>query len=88
MITLKKFGRDGCPPCFALTRTLDNLKAEYGDKIEFIEINVEKDPKSAAMYKVTSVPQMFVEKDGEQVWHHVGAMLNKPLREKLDELTQ
>ena len=76
MITIKKFGATWCGPCRAIVPVLASLKEEYEakhDNVKFIEFDVDESPEEAAKYSVTSIPVVFIEKDGEVVNKIMGA---------------
>ena len=73
MIKVIKFYADWCGPCSLYAKIFDKVskeltEANHGEnKIEFININVEKDTSGlAAKYKVTSIPMTVVIKNGEE----------------------
>lgn len=54
-----------CPPCRKLTPVLKELAAEYGDKVRFYKVDVDKDPDLAKAFGVKSMPTIFyISKDG------------------------
>jgi thioredoxin 1 len=76
MITVKKFGATWCGPCRAIAPVLESLKAEYEastDNVKFFEYDVDESPEEAAKYGVSSIPVVFIEKDGEVVNKIIGA---------------
>lgn len=72
MITVKKFGATRCGPCRAIAPVLESLKAEYYN-VEFVEYDVDESSEEAAKYGVSSIPVVFIEKDGEVVNKIIGA---------------
>jgi thioredoxin 1 len=52
---------------------LDEIAAEYSDKIEIVKVNVDEEPQLAMQYGVTGIPLMGIFKGGQLVKQMVGA---------------
>jgi len=66
---------DWCGPCKMIAPIIDELANEYGNKIEFVKVNVDENPTSAAAYGVRSIPTLIVfNENGELVQRKAGAM--------------
>lgn len=50
----------------------EELKKEFGDKVEFVEINVDEQGDIAQKHGVMSIPTYIIEKDGQEVGRRVG----------------
>jgi len=60
------FYADWCGPCKAVTPVLEELKKEYGDKLEIYKIDTEKEQELASVFGIRSIPSLlFVPKEGE-----------------------
>lgn len=65
---------DWCNPCKMISPIIDELTNEYGDKVEFIKVNIEENPLSTAAYGIRSIPALLVFNEGKLVKTHFGAM--------------
>ncbi len=60
------FYADWCAPCRMVAPVLDELKEEYGDKIDIFKINTEQERELAGMFGVQSIPSLlFIPSEGE-----------------------
>ncbi|HOP79508.1 MAG TPA: thioredoxin family protein, partial [Armatimonadota bacterium] len=85
--TLVDFGADGCKPCEMMAPILDELREEYGEKLNIVFIQVEKDPVIAARFGIQAVPvQVFYDKNGKEVFTHVGFFDKESIVSKLKEM--
>lgn len=71
-----------CGPCKMIAPILDEI-AEEREDIKVCKVNVDEEPELAAQYQVSSIPTLFVIKDGKITNHSLGA---KPKAQILDML--
>jgi len=60
------FYADWCAPCRMVAPILEELKEEFGDKLDIYKINTEQEQELAGMFGVQSIPSLlFVPSDGQ-----------------------
>ena len=74
-----------CGPCRAVAPVLEEIAADYGDKIDVVKLNTDENPKTVAKYGIVSIPTLNVYVGGEVVKSMIGA---KPKPILLRELSQ
>lgn len=75
-ITVFHFWSPTCGPCKVIKPSLDVLREEFEDRIEWISINTKEDPKAvAARLNISVVPTLVVVKDGMEVGRHSGTQV-------------
>ena len=81
---LVDFYADWCGPCKMMIPVLDQLSAEKADQIYIYKINVDENSDVAKQYRVMSIPNMILFKDGEAALNIVGAMSKNDLWAKVE----
>ena len=79
------FWAEWCGPCRAVSPILDAIATEHSDKLDIVKLNVDDNPETAMKYGITSIPAMYVFKDGEIVKRVIGAKPKPALESDLAE---
>ena len=83
---LVDFWAEWCGPCKMLVPVLEELAGDYDGKLKIAKVNVDNNPTLAQRYKVRSIPNLILIKDGEQVGQIVGALPKGELKDRIDNL--
>lgn len=75
-----------CGPCRQIGPVVEKLSEEYKDKLKFCKVNVDENHDTAGKYHVMSIPTLLFFKKGELSDQSVGALPEKALRSKLQDL--
>lgn len=71
--TLVDFWAVWCGPCKQIAPTIDALADEYKGKLAVGKVDVDREQLVAQQLRVTSIPALFLFKDGKVVWQFSGA---------------
>ncbi len=81
---LVDFWAEWCGPCRAIAPILDDISAEYGDKLTIAKLNTDEESAVAIKYGVTSIPMLNVYVNGEVVKTIIGAKPKPALLKELE----
>lgn len=79
------FWAEWCGPCRMVGPIIDQLGEQYGDKVKVLKLDVENNPATAMKYGITSIPAIYVFKDGEVAKQTVGAKPKAALEQEFAE---
>lgn len=82
---LVDFWAEWCGPCKMIAPVLEDIAAEYGDKVTIGKLNVDQNKSIPGEYKVISIPTLILFKNGEEVERSIGFKTKKELQALLDK---
>ncbi|UCD64140.1 MAG: thioredoxin [Candidatus Zixiibacteriota bacterium] len=75
-----------CGPCKMIAPILEEVAAEYANKIKVVKLDVDANNKTAGKYNIMSIPSLLFFKGGEMVDQVVGAIPKAQLTSRLDKV--
>ena len=85
-VTFIELGADKCIPCKAMKPVMQEISQEYKGTIQVVFYDVWKTPKYAKDYGIQIIPtQVFVDKNGEEIFRHVGFYAKENIIKTLKE---
>jgi len=89
MVTMIDLGAKKCIPCKMMAPIMEKLKSVYKGKasIVFIFIDVWEHRDQAYKFEIRAIPtQIFYDKNGKEVFRHVGFMPEKEIVAQLEKM--
>ena len=83
---LVDFWAPWCGPCRMLAPTIDQLATEYQGKVKILKLNTDENPDSAIKFRISSIPNLIIFKDGKPVDQLIGAVDKGRIEEALAKL--
>ncbi|MDD4876061.1 MAG: thioredoxin [Dehalococcoidales bacterium] len=77
-----------CGPCKMVAPIVEKLSNQYDGKFIFCRLDIDENPQTAAKYMVRAIPTLMFFKDGSAIDTVVGAVPERTLQTKIDELLQ
>ncbi len=75
-----------CGPCLMIGPFIEELAADLAGRVEVGKLNVDENPRTAAMFGVRSIPTMIIFDQGREVGRITGAIPKEAMVEKLRSL--
>ncbi len=83
---LVDFWAEWCGPCKQIGPALEEIAAEYGDKLTIAKVNIDENPETPTRYGVRGIPTLMLFKDGQLAATKVGALPKGKLIEWIDSV--
>ncbi len=78
---LVDFWANWCGPCRMLAPALEEISEEYAGKVKVGKVNVDEQEALAIQYRITSIPAVFLFKDGKIAKTSIGLVPKAKLEE-------
>ena len=65
---------DWCGPCKMMAPVVESMAEKYDGKVKFCKLNVDTDGGAVAAYKVMSIPNFLMFKNGQLFKNAIGGM--------------
>lgn len=80
------FYADWCAPCKVVAPLLEELKEEYGDKLDIFKVNTEEQRELSSVFGIQSIPSLlFVPTEG-QPQMAMGALPKETFKQAISEV--
>ena len=85
---LVDFWADWCSPCHMIAPLIDELAAEFKDRVKVGKVDVDQNPELLRRFGIRSIPSLLFFKNGQLVDQLIGVVSKKVLVAKLNAVVQ
>lgn len=82
---LVDFWAPWCGPCRMVAGVVDEVAADYGDRLKVVKVNTDEQPAIASQYGIRSIPTLMLFKGGKKVDQVLGAVPKSTLAQTVDK---
>ena len=82
---LVDYWAEWCGPCKMLAPILEEVAAEYADKLVVAKLDIDNNPNTPPKFGIRGIPTLMLFKEGDVVAQKVGAMSKSQLAAFIDE---
>jgi thioredoxin 1 len=87
MVTMVDLGSHSCIPCKMMAPIFQKLGKDYQGKAAILFVDVGKDKEQVHRFGILTIPtQIFFDKEGNEVYRHVGFMSEKDIITQLKNM--
>jgi len=79
------FWAEWCGPCKQIAPALEEIAAEYGEKLTVAKLNIDENPGTPSRYGIRGIPTLMLFKNGEVAATKVGALPKGKIVEWIEE---
>ncbi len=81
---LVDYWADWCAPCKMIAPILDEIAAEYGDRIKIAKLNIDQNPATPPRFGIRGIPTLMLFKGGNVEATKVGTLSKSQLTAFID----
>jgi len=85
-LVLVDFWATWCGPCVRLAPSLEQIRKDWGDKLEVVKVDVDQVPQIAKHLGINSIPDVRIFRNGTQVGSFVGLIPREEIEALLKSL--
>ena len=82
---LVDFWATWCGPCRMVSPFIEQLADEYEGRVTFMKVNVDEEPELCERYRISSIPNLVLFKDGDILEQSAGARPKALIAEMIDQ---
>ena len=83
--TLVDFHAVWCGPCKMMEPVLKSVHQKMGEKISFLKVDIDKNPKAASVFQIQGVPTLILFRNGQIKWRQSGVVSAQMLEQVLNQ---
>lgn len=74
-----------CAPCRMIAPIIEDLAANYSEKVLVGKLNVDENPKTAERFQILSIPTLLIMKKEKEIERIVGLVTRKKIEARLEK---
>ena len=83
---LVDFWAPWCGPCRIVAPVLEEISAEYQERVDFVKVNVDQNSELSSRYNVFSIPTVAIFDKGQIVAQQIGAQPKDSYKKMIEKI--